>query len=168
MATTNSDLMANTLATPPAQNDVGKAGAEVRIMQGTFEVADGDFDADGDKIRLIRLPSDARIVSILIANDAMDAGTDSLVNIGFEGTDGTIVDEDEFVSVTAAFQGALALSEYLNEAANNIDVLPTTLWERAGETTNPGGEYDICMYQTAAVTTDAAATISFQVLYTTT
>lgn len=170
MANTNSNLIANAVASPVVHNPAGKNYGRVRISQDAFEVADGDFDANLDTIKLARIPVNARIISIKVANDDMDSGTDSLVDIGVYNTDGTIVDQNFFASLLTEFRTATRLTEYYDEAAAvaNIDEIGETLWEMLDVASDPGGFYDIVMTQTAAITTDIAATIGFQILYSVT
>ena len=66
MAETSSNLITNIDATPPVKNDVSKSGGRMRIMGDAFEVASTDIDADGDIIRLARLPSNAVVWSCLL------------------------------------------------------------------------------------------------------
>jgi hypothetical protein len=167
MANTNSTLITNIIADPPVPNDVAVSGGRVRVMADDFEVAGADFDANDDTIRLCRLPANARVLAIYIKNDDMDSGTESAVNIGLAQTDGTIIDEDQFASVSTQFRAAVIVwTDVTTEAldiANSFDKLQAHSSD-SDETTNP--EYEIVMYQTATVSSPLAATIAFMVLYT--
>ena len=51
-------------------------------------------------------------------------------------------------------------------AATDISNWQSTLWERAGESTDPSIMYDICATNTAATSGLLAATFAFMILYT--
>lgn len=174
MATTVSTEVTNLRASPRVLNAVGLQGGRERICQGNFEVADGDFDADGDEIHLCTLPGNARVTSIMIGGDQMDSSTTSIVNIGFSrvsATDSsttTIIDEDYFATLVTSFRAALRLTEFVDEslAAALIADRGERLWEIAADATDTGTYFNITMTQTATVTTDIAATIMYIVRYT--
>ena len=167
MTTTNSDLIANTVASPIVHNPAGKHYGRVRISQGAFEVTGTDFDADGDIIRLARLPVNVRVISIKIGNDDLDSGTDSAFNVGVQRPDGTIEDEDFFATGVTQMRATARLTELYDEAetAANRDEVGETLWEMLDIASDPGGFYDICLYQTAAVSSPITATVNFQIMY---
>lgn len=161
MATTKSNLITNLDAVPSVFNEVGLSGGRVRIAMDNFEVATADYDADGDYISLCRLPVNARVLSIKLWADAM--GTSSATNCGvYSGS--SIKDEDFFASAVDT-SSAVAASELRFEAAN-INTMGDKLWENAGESSNPGGHYDIVLTQTATATNGSDFTVSFEVLYT--
>lgn len=172
MSNTNSSEFTNFLATPRVLNAVGLQGGRVRVCQGNFEVADTDFDADGDEIRLCVVPSNARILSIKIGADDMDTGgSASAVNIGFSQVNAagtlTIVDEDYFASVVEDFRIPSRLTEYVDESKTTtlIENWGERLWEIAALSADTADDMVITMTQTASVTTDAAATVYYVVLY---
>lgn len=153
MASTDSTLISNLATDPVTLNDMGLISAKTRIAQGTVAVADGDFDADGDYIRLARIPANARITSILIYNDDMDTGTDSLFNTGLYKTDGTVADEDCFGTATTAFQAANTTGVQVRFDAD-ITNINSRLYTLAGDTDDSEGYYDVVLTQTAAVSND--------------
>lgn len=169
MVTQDSNLIANAVATPPTLTDVGQAGGRIRVVVDSFEMnAAGStgVDADGDDLRLCRLPSNARIIQFWVAADDLDSGSNVSFNFGMAKTDGTIVDEDEFASAKD-FQSAIAPVDILFEAAaTDISAWQSTLWERAGESTDPSIMYDIVAYQTAASSGLQAGTFAFMIMYT--
>lgn len=167
MTTTNSNLIGNAVASPVVHTPVGKQYGRVRISQDSFEVTGTLFDADNDIIRLARIPVNARIISIKIGNDDLDSGSDSVFNLGVQRPDGTIEDEDFFASLVTQLQADARLTDLYDEAAlaANRDEVGETLWEMLDVASDPGGSYDICMYQTAAVSSPITATVNFQILY---
>ena len=169
MVTQDSNLIANVVATPPTLTDVGQAGGRVRVMVDSFEMnAAGStgIDADGDILRMCRLPSNARILQLWVSSDDLDSGTDIALNYGIYKTDGTLVDEDEFAAAVN-HQSAVAKTDLMFEAAvTDISNWQATLWERAGESTDPSIMYDICATNTAATSGLQAATFAFMILYT--
>jgi len=169
MAETKSNLITNSTAAPAVLNDVGLSGGRIRIAQDNFEVAAADFDADGDIIRLCSLPVNARVISIEIAADDMDGGTDSVVDVGI-GTDaglaaGASADKHDFFATDSTlFRAALAMTDFRYEAAN-LTTCGDKLWEHVGDSENPGGTYEIIMRQDATVSSPSAATLAFRIMY---
>ena len=112
----------------------------------------------------------AVIISIEIGSDALDAGSHSIINVGLStrgadaSTAGTIKDEDTYATLVTTWQSATALTEVTNEA-RDINEQGNAVWQDAGDSADPQAIYEICVYQTAAVTTDAAGTAVYRVLY---
>lgn len=165
MPNQNSNIIANKVAVPPVNNEVGLDGGRVRVVMDTFEtIAAGATaaDANGDAFLLARLPSNARIISFKVASDDLDGGSTVALNYGLYETDGTVIDEDEFASAVS-HQSAVALTEILFEAAD-ISTLTQTLADRAGES-NVNKYYDIAATQDADSTQLLGATFTFIILY---
>jgi len=162
MATTKSNLVTNLDAVPTVFNDVGLSGGRVRVAMDNFEVASGDFDADGDIIRLCRLPANARVLSIKLWNDAM--GSSSAPNAGIYPTNSDTASDEDFYATAVDTSSAVTGTELRFEAAD-ISTAGDKLWENAGASSNPGGHYDIALTQTASATA-TAFTVAFEVLYT--
>ena len=165
MPNQNSNIIANKVAVPPVNNEVGVDGGRVRVVMDTFEtIAAGATaaDANGDAFLLARLPSNARIISFKVASDDLDDGSAVALNYGLYETDGTVIDEAEFASAVN-HQSAVGLTEILFEAAD-ISTLTQTLADRAGES-NVNKYYDIAATQNADATQLLGATFSFIILY---
>jgi len=115
---TNFDLSA--LAT---ETTTGKERGNVVVQQDTFEVAAVDFNEIGDIIKLARLPSQARPISITIWSDELDTnGSPTLAtDLGIYLTDGTVKDVNAFASAYATSWGTSISSgvELLTEASEN-------------------------------------------------
>ncbi len=171
MGTFNSDLMANTAASPAVMNEVANAGGRVRVAQGQVEV-DASAEAQaGDILRLARLPVNAVIKSVKIGNDDLDSGTTSVMEVGIYDKDGNAKDADIFASASQQLRAAARLTELFDESAagaagavGGVGNTGKRLWQLAGDAENPGGEYDICITHTAAC--DQDGTIAYQIEYT--
>lgn len=153
MASTDSTLISNLATDPVTLNDMGLISGKTRVAHGTVAVADGDFDADGDYIRLARIPATARITSIKLYNDDMDTGTDSVFNVGLYKTDGTVADEDCFATLLTTFQAAntAGVEARFDADITNID---DRLYTLAGDSDDSEGYYDVVLTQTATVSND--------------
>ena len=164
MSNTNSLLIANAIASPRILTDVGLSGGRERVMMGTIEIAAADFDADGDTIRLAKIPTHARIVSIEIGNDDLDTSTNSEYHLGLAKEDGTIKDENAYADAVS-LQAAAVLTRVENEI-RDISKVGQQIWQDAGDTTDPNLIYEIVMYQTTASASAQLGTVSFIIKYT--
>lgn len=128
---------------------------------GTVEVAAADDDTS--VFRFVRVPSNARVISILRSNDAITAGTS--YDIGLYQTaqnGGAVASATVFANVVdLSSAGAQVESRFEN---SNIDTIEKRLWELLGLTADPRVDYDIAM--TANTVGTAAGTISLEVRYT--
>lgn len=161
MANTKSTFITNADATPLVRTPRYLTRGPVFSAEATVEVAAADVD--GSTYRFIRLPSNAKIISILLSNDAITAGTDYDIGIYKTAAAGGAV------VLVNAFADALDLSS----AAKNVNVtyeqlgienVEKRLWEVAGLTSDPALEYDIVA--TGVTVGTAAGTISMTVFYT--
>lgn len=175
MANTNSNLVASLYTSPIGANAVGQDGGRVRVKMGNFELAAADIDADGDTVRLARLPAVARIVGIFIGGDDLDGSTDLSWNIGLyePGTDsagpGTVIDEDVFASlITQQAARDMGVNNLITEAVNAglFANIGERLWEVAGDNQGEFDVYEIVLTQTTAAASAAAGTLCFQIFYT--
>jgi len=164
MTTKNSSIMTNTLAEPKGFNNVRRQGGVTRVVLDTFEVAVGDLDT-ADIINLVRLPGNALIKSIKIANDDLDTATGIVFDLGIQDVDGAVKDVNAFASAVTQFQGAAGFTELANEA-RVIEDLVTPLFELAGDTELVhDAQYDIVITLSAGATTPVAGTISVDIEY---
>ena len=167
MSTADSNLIANSDAVPPVMNDVNRQGGRVRTVNDAFELATTDIQTN-DIVRLVRLPVNAHILSIQIANDDLDSnGTPTLVaDVGlYDPSDDTAVDDDCFATAITQLQSATGWGTELVSEADDIADFGKTLWEVAGQTSDPGGEYDLCLTFDTGAATGAAGTLAFKVEY---
>lgn len=167
MANTNSNIVDIQDGTTTTKLSVAKFGGRVRIAADNFELVAANFDADGDTIHLCNLPVNAVIHSIKVSTDDLDTGATVAFNYGIYSTDlGTIKDEDFFATAVTA-QAASTLTEIYDEAAaaGNVAGVGDPLWQNAGDTSDPGGQYAIVATATAANAGAQAGTFAFQILY---
>ena len=162
MATTKSNLITNLDANPSVMNEVGLLGARVRVAMDTFEVASADMDADGDIVRLVRLPTNCRVFSIKLWSD--DMGGSGTIDCGIYPTDSDTAKDDNYYANNFDSSGQATAGTELRFHTADINTASKYLWESAGDTSDPGGHYDICL--TAEAGFSGAYTCTFQVLYT--
>jgi hypothetical protein len=148
-------------AAPQDKVLVTLAGGRVREVAGTVEVAAADDDTS--VFRLVRVPSNAKIVGIYLYNDALTSGTS--YDLGLYQTaanGGAVVDVDAYASALDLSSARVAPLECSFEA-RNIDKIQNLVWEDAGLSADPSRLYDIAL--TANTVGSAAGTISLRVLY---
>ena len=180
----NSNLIANNVLVPSVNNDVAESGGRMRVITGIVAVADSEFDATTDIIRICRIPANAVIHNIIISCEDMDGGSDSLVDLGlWEVGDasfvtqatGTVVDIDSYLDNSTIFRAAVAQVDcrFVDGGVNAAQLGNTTagdrVWENAGVSTDPGGGmYELVFSQKATVSADGTGPfdIAFQVMYT--
>ena len=173
MANMNSTEIANTWATPQVHNMPRNDHGRIRIKQGSVEVTGTSFDADGDTVRLCELPTNASVISIKLAVDDIDSGTNTAFNVGLyqRGTataPGTLIDEDCYASALTYGQTAQALTEIMLEAAaTNIDNIGQMVYldADATATSDPATLYELVLTQTATVGGVSTGTYAYQVMY---
>lgn len=154
----------NALATIAAGSKVrhGILSGHVQGSIGVSEVVGTDFDADGDIVHLVKVPSSALVSSLKLSNDDLDSGTDSVVNLGLynaetkftdNGTEylaDALIDEDFFAAASTALQAASADLE-LAFSARDIATADQPLWEALGLVCDPNVNFKISLTQTATV-----------------
>jgi hypothetical protein len=162
VANTKSTHITNADATPVALTSSFISNGFLREAVGTVETLAADDAAS--VYRLVRVPSNARISSILLGTDAITGAT--AADVGLYQTaqnGGAVVDADLFATDVDISTAAIAFTEVLLEAtATDIVKVEKRLWELLGLTTDPMREYDI------AVTVNdvtAAGTISMKVKF---
>lgn len=164
MATVNSTWIANAVATPKVLTDsnqsVGgkKSAKSVATVSATIP--------SGDIVRMVRVPSNARIDRVLLST--ADATTAGAIDIGIYQTadnGGAVVDADLFASALALTGGPFANSDQTFESGEYTyaeSALP--LWQVLGLTVDSKREYDVAL--TVTTTGDGmGTTIALQVDY---
>ena len=161
VANTKSTQITAADASPPTLTNSYISAGILRESVGTVETLAAD-DA-GSLYRLVRVPSNARISSILLATDAITSASSAEVGVYQTAENGAaVVDRDEFATVDIS--SASAFTEVLNEAvATEIDAVEKRLWDKLGLTADPVRDYDICVYVNDV---SAAGTISMKVKWT--
>jgi hypothetical protein len=161
-AITNSD------ATPPVANALNNNGARVKEVVGMGELSATASIAS--IVRLVRVPSNARISRVLLSCDAI---TSAAADIGIydvaRRNSGAVVDVDFFASAQS-LAAALVNTDVGHEAdpadagaGFGLADVEKMLWQALGLTVDPGIEYDIALTLTAAAT--AAGTVVLRTTY---
>lgn len=149
MPTINSTWIANTVAVPKVLTDSNKSVGRVLNAKSVATVS--ATIPSGDIVRLVRVPSNARIDAVLLTTG--DATTAGAIDIGVYQTadnGGAVVDADLFASALALTGGPFLRSDQTWESGQYTyaeSCLP--LWAALGLSVDPGIEYDIA----ATVTT---------------
>jgi len=172
MASLKTDLIQNLDSGPPVLNDVGKSSGTVRVQTTSFVWNGTTLDDIGDFMRLCRMPTNARIISMVFFNYELDGhGTPTIIfDIGVYPINSDIAVSADCINANCGhFKDgrADAAAELYIDWLPDVSNMGKTLWELAGLGSDPGGLYDICMtIGTAAATDVASADVSFRILYT--
>lgn len=162
---TKSSAITNADATPPTLNAAGLTRGQIYVGLGTVEVAASDDD--GSTFRMVRVPSNAIILSLVRYNDAITSGTVydlGLYDIAANG--GAVVPttgQEAFGSDIDLSSASTVGVEQRFEAAN-IDGIQKRVWEILGLSSDPNKDYDIVF--TGSTVGSGAGTISLRVEYT--
>lgn len=135
---------------------------------GVIELANGD--SIGSTYRMVRVPSNARIVRVAICCDAITSGAADIGLYRTAADGGAVVDADFFASAQSIATALLANTDVTHEAGGSgnqngeIANAEKRLWEVLGLTSDPGIFYDIALTLTAATT--AAGTVVLRARWT--
>jgi hypothetical protein len=161
VANTKSTLIGNMDATPSVISNPYVGGGLLREASGTVETLAADDAAS--VYRLCRVPSNARITSILLASDAITTASTSDVGIYQIAANGGAVLDADFFATDYDISSATAFTEVMYEAtATDISKCEMPLWQAYGLTSDPAVLYDICVTVNDVT---AAGTISMKVKY---
>lgn len=162
----NSPAITNLDATPVVANTTGEgAPGYSRSVSGYATTVSAD--AAGSTYRLVRLPSNAKVKSVVFESAAMSAGklnlsvyySDSTVDSTTVANQGLIVPTtgDQFFASDIDCASAVAPIEAVNESGNNpINLREKALWDALALTSDPGGFLDIvAVCHTTGITTGA-------------
>lgn len=143
MANVNSTWITNAVATPKVFTDAAKSVGTLKEASSAATVS--ATQASGDTVRMVRVPSNARISEVLLSTgDATLAGA---INIGVWQTadnGGAVVDADLFASALALTGGPFNNSDQTFESGEyTYAESAKPLWEVLGLTADPNREYDI-------------------------
>lgn len=151
--------LSNADASPVVPNYPHEMAGMLRSSVGA--IVKGATDNNASTYRFVRLPSNARLVGRRLQNDAITGMTD--VDFGlYAVNDGAEVDKDileDGLNLSSAVDSGFA--PFAQIAPENIG---KRLWELAGETEDPGGEYDIVA--TANTSGSGGGDIGLEVLWT--
>lgn len=176
-STVKSTLITNLETVPLATSASPKDfyGIE-RISCATVEVATTSIDETNDRILMVPVPMEARVLGIYLMNDKLDShGTVAITNDiglwygqGCGQTPGTLIDDDAYaVAITALQAASTAATGSYSYAfhTKNIDKVTNHVWEDAALTANPGGTAYIGLSIQTPAATAAAGTVTMIVKY---
>lgn len=162
MATFNikSAIITNRDATPKVLTDSYLQGGELKSFFG--RVTTGAADGVGSIYRMGHVPSNARISSIRMGNDALATGCTLGVGVYYptfipagaglaQSLASTVIGTTFFASAVAA-SDVTALTDITNESLLfTLAKQEKCLWEALGLTSDPGIDLDICITVAGAV-----------------
>lgn len=164
MANVNSTWITNAVASPVVLTDANESVGVVKNAKSVATVS--ATQASGDTIRLVRVPSNARIDAVLLTTG--DATTAGAINIGVWQTvenGGAVVDADLFASALALTGGPFTRSDQTWESGEYTYAESCKpLWEVLGLTSDPGREYDI-VAEVSTTGNGMGTTMVLEVLY---
>lgn len=165
---TKATAITNADASPPVLNDFPPVRGPLNISIGTVETAADD--SDNSVYRMVRLPSNAVIHSIMLFNDDLDTDvTPAIVaDLGVYQTaanGAAVVDRDILATLIDTFQGANTTGVNLRHEALDIAYENYRLWEILGLSSDPQRDYDIAFTIETVAATAAAGTITLLVLW---
>ena len=147
MATVKSVEITNLDATPRTTLEAASAGGKLRVWMDTYAASTGDLD-DDDIVILGQIPSNAKIVSLMIYNDDLNSGSGTH-NVGLyngpqaytiSGTTtaaGAVIDEDCYVTDSTAFRAAVTEPVELLAETRDINEIANFVWEDGSLTEDP-------------------------------
>ena len=165
MSNVNSTWITNAVAVPKVFTDSNKSTGRVRSAKSAATVS--ATIPSGDTVRMVRVPSNARIDQVLLSTG--DATTAGAINIGIWQTadnGGAVVDADLFASALALTGGPFNNSDQTFESGEYTYAESCKpLWEVLGLSADPCREYDVvCEVSTTGNGMDT--TIALEVRFT--
>jgi hypothetical protein len=147
-----------------------------RISCATVEVATTSIDETNDRILMVPVPMEARVLGIYIHNDKLDSHSTVALTAdiglwygqGCSQTPGTLIDDDAYAVALTTLQAATtAATAGYNYAFHTKDHAKITnhVWEDGALTSNPGGTAYIGISVETAAATAAAGTLTMIVKY---
>lgn len=154
---TKSTALSNADASPVTPNYPKTVNGSVRSSAGVVAKAAGDSNAS--TYRMVRVPSDARLIGRTLNNAALTGATD--IDAGLYAVDdGAVVDADILEDGISLASAGKAFAPFGNVAA--ADAMKP-LWELLGLSEDPQTEYDIVL--TANTAGGGAGSIAMDVLW---
>lgn len=143
MANVNSTWITNAVATPKVLTDSNRS--EGRVFSAKSAATVSATIPANDTVRMVRVPSNARIDQVLLSTG--DATTGGAINIGIWQTEengGAVVDADLFASALALTGGPFNNSDQTFESGEyTYAECVKPLWDVLGLSADPGREYDV-------------------------
>lgn len=161
-------------ATPAVQNTAGEgAPGYVRSVKGSVVAIAAD--SVDTTYRLVRVPSNAQIDSVVISSDAQGAGAvdvgvyyPTIGKTGLPDLAANAIDRDFFASAVD-LASAVVATDITFEAGGTTGYAKseynTPIWQALGLTTDPGGFFDIVATVTTTAVTTGTGTIALRVNY---
>jgi len=159
-----SAAITNRDASPRVANDSILEGGMVRQAGGFMETALND--SVGSTYRFCQVPSNAKILSVLLWADAAGSAGDMDLGI-YQTTDngGAVVDADHFASAVDVNAAALAGVDVTHESGVfGVEDSDKALWKALGLSVDSRRMYDVVGTLTEAIAT-TAQTLAVKVLY---
>ena len=158
----NSDLIANTVASPPVKNSIGLSGGRRRTK--TAKYAFTGAQADGDTLRMARVKSGDVIHSILLSNDALSGMIDVNFGIYDIGNSGADVDQNLFDDAQTLASALVRQEKRVgaDSAFTTAEKLGQPLWQLLGLSTDPVLEYDFVLTLVDSGTASGDVTIEIE------
>jgi len=169
-----STIITNLDATPVVPPTAGEGGpAPLKFNEG-FATAVASSSV-GATYQLVRIPSNAKVKSIMFESEAQTAGK---FDLGlFYATDGggnkptsllvaAAIDADFFATAIDC-ASAVATTEVMNESGTyTLDKRNQPIWQAAGLTSDPGGFFDIVASVITTAVTTGTGKFGIRVSYT--
>jgi len=159
----NSDLITNTVATPPVRNRVGLGGGRER--RKTAKYAFAGAQANADTLRMMRIKSNDVPNEILLSCDALTGMTNVDVGLYLPGNAGAVVDVNLFDSAQTLATALVRQEKRVgtNSAFTTSETLGQTVWELLGLSADPVLEYDLVLTLIASGT--ASGDVILELVY---
>ena len=157
--------------TPRTLLEKGSVGT-VKVFMDTIAAETTDID-DDDIILLAEVPSNAKILSIKLFNDALDGGSNLATDVGvYNGPIKTssyaanaVIDRDCYATASAVLQAAVLTGTEVAFEARNVSAISNFVWEDAGLSSDPGVPLRIALTIETVASSAAAGDITVQVTY---
>ena len=163
MPNQTSQLLQNASARPNVLNSAN-AGAPGAVMNTYAAVAVTTSEVSTNVLRLVRVPSNARMTSVRASCTALGGTCAGDIGIYRTPDDGGAVVDADFFGSAVSFVSALNATEQLNESGVNTPVLQgQPLWQALGLSADPRGFFDVAITLTANVA--AGGSIGLSAMY---
>ena len=157
--------------TPRTLLEKGSVGT-VKVFMDTIAAGTGDID-DNDIILLAEVPSNAKILSIKLFNDALDGGSNLANDVGvYNGPIATssyaanaVIDRDAYATASAVLQAAVLTGTEVAFEVRNVNAISNYVWEDAGLSSDPGVPLRIALTIETVAGTAVEGDITMQVTY---
>ena len=160
IVTTKSSTITNRDATPVVLANDYLAKSVTFHATGVVAAANGD--SIGSSYKFASIPSNAYIMSVILANDAITGASATIDLYDTTANGGAIVPSTGSGVISTAISVATATTDRFTMTVSNANS-EKRVWELLGLSADPVKYYDVVMTLTAAAT--AAGSISLSVLY---